>query len=233
MKFTGLVLRTIAHRPFYLLKYAKETFLFVFNHCRWRIFGGRGVKTGGNLHVLSTNCFQAERPDGRIEVGDDFTAYYNCRLSAWGKGRLVIGDCCSFGSGTRIDCRESVTIGNHVLISWEVLISDFDPHPIDPEERAAEMEHSNSLIRPRFSVRESEWAENYRPRFTSKPIIVEDKVWIGARALIMKGVRVGYGSTVAAGAVVTKDVPPYSIVAGNPAKVVKRIKEEHSLRETD
>jgi serine acetyltransferase len=58
-------------------------------------------------------------------------------------------------------------------------------------------------------------------------IIVENDVWIGAKATIMSGVRVSNGSIVAAGSVVTKDVPPYAIVAGNPAKVVKyRFNEE-------
>jgi len=53
------------------------------------------------------------------------------------------------------------------------------------------------------------------------PIIVEDDVWIGTRAMILSGVRIGQGAIIAAGAVVTKDVPPYSIVGGNPAKIIK------------
>ena len=58
----------------------------------------------------------------------------------------------------------------------------------------------------------------------SAPIRIEDKVWIGMDALILKGVTIGEGSVVAARSVVTKDVPPYSLVAGNPARVVKSLK---------
>ncbi len=54
-----------------------------------------------------------------------------------------------------------------------------------------------------------------------RPVVIEDDVWIGTRAIILPGVRVGAGSIIGAGAVVTKSVPPYSIVAGNPARVVK------------
>lgn len=220
-------LKTVSHvintRPFYFFKYGFETILFVIGHIFWKIFRGKQVKIGKNLRVLSMTCFRAEKPDGRIEVGDNFIAYYNCRISAWGKGCIKIGNWCSVGSGTRIDVRESVEVGDYALISWDVLIADYDPHPIDSEERALEMRYSHGVIWPNFNKGEMEEG-GYVPKFTTRPIVIEDKVWIGARAIIMKGVRIGCGSVIAAGAVVTKDVPPYSIVAGNPATVVKTLK---------
>lgn len=217
--------RVITTRPFYFFKYVWETFVFTANYFFWKIAAGNNVSTGMNLHILTPFCFQAEKPDGRIEVGNDFLAYYNCKISAWGKGKVKIGDCCSFGSSIRIDCRESITIGNYVLIAWDVLMADFDGHPIDHEERAAEMEYSHRITWPSFSGLENKNTGTYSTSFITKPIVIEDKVWIGARAIILKGVKIGCGSIVAAGAVVTKDVPPYSIVAGNPAKVVKTLKE--------
>lgn len=57
-----------------------------------------------------------------------------------------------------------------------------------------------------------------------KPIVIEDDVWIGARVIILQGVTIGRGSIIAAGSVVTKDVEPYSIVGGNPAKLIKKRK---------
>ncbi|MOA49611.1 2,3,4,5-tetrahydropyridine-2,6-dicarboxylate N-acetyltransferase [compost metagenome] len=57
----------------------------------------------------------------------------------------------------------------------------------------------------------------------SSPVFIEDNVWIGEKAVILKGVRIGHNSIVAAGAVVTKNVPPFSIVAGVPAKVIKTV----------
>jgi acetyltransferase-like isoleucine patch superfamily enzyme len=216
------ILEVIRNRPFHIAKYAKEIFLFSWNYLFWKAMDDDRVKIGKNLRTLTTFCFQAEKPNGKIEVGDDFVAYYNCRISSWGEGKIKIGAHCSFGSGTKIDCRESITIGDYVLISWDVLMADFDPHPIDPEERANEMQHSQDLIWPKFS-REPRHEIDYKANFVMKPIVIEDKVWIGERALILKGVRIGYGSLVAAGAVVTRDVPPYSIVAGNPAEVVKTL----------
>lgn len=223
MKTIWMVMRS---RPFYVVKYAKEAFLFSWNYFFWKALDNGRVKIGKNLRTLTTFCFQAEKPNGKIEVGDDFIAYYNCRISAWGNGDIKIGQHCSFGSGTRIDCRESITIGNYVLISWDVLMADYDPHPVNPEERANEMQHSQDLIWPSFSKGARE-KTGYKANFLTRPIVIEDKVWIGERALILKGVKIGYGSLVAAGSVVTHDVPPYSIVAGNPAKVVKTLEKGH------
>jgi acetyltransferase-like isoleucine patch superfamily enzyme len=64
---------------------------------------------------------------------------------------------------------------------------------------------------------------------SARPVIVEDDVWIGTRAVILPGVRIGYGSVIGAGSVVTKDVPPMTVVAGIPAKPIKKIKTESSL----
>ncbi|MBU2463241.1 MAG: acyltransferase, partial [Candidatus Edwardsbacteria bacterium] len=186
------------------------------------------IKTGKNLHILNPFCFKVELPDAQITVGDDFTAYYRCSFNVWGKGKILFGNCCSIGSGTKIDCREAVTIGNHVLISWDVLIADYDPHPIEPDLRVQEMEYSHYMTFPRFSKKAPPVFDRSAYQFRSKPVVIEDNVWIGARAIIMKGVKIGYGSIIAAGAVVAKDVPPYSIVAGNPAVVVKNIGQNNA-----
>ena len=108
---------------------------------------------------------------------------------------IVIGDDVGM-SGCTITAGTSVTIGNHVLLGSGCLITDSDLHPVDPEERRA----------------------GYGG--TSRPIVIEDDVFIGARAIILKGVTIGKGSVVGAGAVVAKSVPPYSVVVGNPANVV-------------
>ncbi|WP_435011866.1 acyltransferase (plasmid) [Tundrisphaera lichenicola] len=95
-------------------------------------------------------------------------------------------------NGVTIDCFKSITIGNRVAISKNVTIRDSDNHSIDG---AGEI---------------------------SAPVIIEDDVWIGLNAVILKGVRVGAGSVVAAGAVVTRDVPRNSLVGGVPARVIRR-----------
>ena len=116
--------------------------------------------------------------------------------------RLVIGDHTHLGSHSTIGVGADVMIGSPVLIANGVHIFAYDSHPVDPG-----MRHRNLPAGPE----------------TSRPIRIEDDAWIGCGAFIMKGVTVGRGSIVGAGAVVVKDVPEYSIVAGNPATLVSKI----------
>jgi acetyltransferase-like isoleucine patch superfamily enzyme len=103
-------------------------------------------------------------------------------------------------------------------------MQDFDPHPIDPELRSRQI---NDLVRqfsPRFDIGRTHSKDILPFDFSPGEIIIGDDVWIGANAIILKDVKIGDGSIVAAGAVVTKgSYPPKSILAGNPAKVVKTI----------
>lgn len=218
------VWRTARTRPYYLAGYAWETALFAFNRLAAPLAAGPNVRLGRDFHLKCPSCFKAERPGAFIEVGDHFTGYSKCSVAAWGRGRITIGGYCNIGSLTQIDCRDSITIGSHVLISWEVMIADFNPHPTDPAERRLEMEHSKRQLLPRFD--RGRPAAEYQPVFHTAPVAVGDDVWIGARAIILKGVTVGQGSIVAAGSVVARDVAPYTVVAGNPAVKVKDIQRK-------
>lgn len=126
-------------------------------------------------------------------------------------GRISVGEWCYVGVGTRIWSGASIEIGNRVLISHSVNIFDNLTHPIRASERHAQ-------ARKIFTV-----GHPSNIRLDDKPIKISDDAWIGACAIIMRGVTVGQGGIVAAGAVVTKDVPAYSIVAGNPAVVVREL----------
>lgn len=122
---------------------------------------------------------------------DRFWIYGGSSIYIKGGAKLILGTGYA-NYNCNIQCYEKIVIGNDVCISEEVIIRDSDNHYI------------------------------YRPGYKmSSPIIIEDNVWIGLRATILKGVRIGKGSIVAAGAVVTKDVPPHSLVAGVPARIIK------------
>ena len=136
-----------------------------------------------------------------------------CLLQALFGGKIQIGNNFYIGSGTVLQSKDRIVIGNNVIISNNVLIVDNNNHPTEPEKRMLMSQAGNYMT-------SSLWTWEFSQ---SKPVIIEDNVWIGRDVAIMKGVTIGQGSFVALKAVVTHDVPPYSVVAGNPAKVVKRL----------
>ena len=146
-----------------------------------------------------------------VRIGKHCTI--GCLLQALYGGKISIGDNTYIGPNTIIQSKESVNIGNNVIIANNVLIVDNNNHPTDPSMRL-KMSGCEDFLHDEL------WSWKYAD---SAPIIIEDNVWIGRDSRIMKGVRVGEGSIVALGAIVTKDVPPYTIVAGNPARVVKHL----------
>lgn len=125
-------------------------------------------------------------------------------------GEISIGDYCYVGEGTRIWSARSITIGDRVLISHNVNIFDTDTHPIDdPVARHAQYKAIITTGHPReIEMREA-------------PIVIEDDALICCQSVILRGVHIGRAAVVGAGAVVTHDVPPYTVVAGNPARVVR------------
>lgn len=118
------------------------------------------------------------------------------------------GDAIRLGnrSGIGIDCRlhGPVSIGDDVMMGPDVLVY-------------AQAHEFGALDRPMMD-------QGYRE---PRAVVIEDDVWIGARVIILPGVRVGRGSVLGAGAVVTRDVPPYSVAAGNPARVMKDRRSQH------
>jgi acetyltransferase-like isoleucine patch superfamily enzyme len=118
-------------------------------------------------------------------------------LNASGRGAVIaIGDDVGM-SGCTVCASVSVRIGNRVMIGSGALLTDSDAHPLHPDDRNAE------------------------GKTKAGPIVVEDDAFIGARAIVLKGVTVGRGAVVGAGSVVACDVPPMAIVAGNPARVLR------------
>lgn len=113
--------------------------------------------------------------------------------SCFGKKRLIIKENTSIGRASYLDCRGTIEIGENVSISPNV-----------------------RLITAEHEINSKEF------KYISKKIIIEDYVWIGTGALILPGVKLGKGSVIAAGSVVTKDVEEFSVVGGVPAKFIKK-----------
>lgn len=130
---------------------------------------------------------------------------------------LSIGSYCGIGVDARIDCAGYVEIGNGCTLAEGVYVIDGLHHPIRVNER---IEHGIDLFQG------SHVMDAYGPGTETSFVRIEDLVWIGIRAIVLSGVTIGRGSVIAAGAVVSQDVPPYSVVAGNPGKVIGRIPED-------
>jgi acetyltransferase-like isoleucine patch superfamily enzyme len=126
-------------------------------------------------------------------------------------GEIKIGEWCYVGEGSRIWSAARIEIGDRVLISHSANIFDSLTHPLQAAARHEQVKQIFEQGHPlKLSLDES-------------PIRIGNDAWIGAGAMILRGVTVGEGGIVAAGAVVTKDVPPYSIVAGNPAVFIREL----------
>ena len=166
---------------------------------------------GDGLQVSSTSDCAAEGP-GRIKIGN------NCvmlgHLESQSEGKISIGDNCFFAFQSKVGSVCSITIGNCVGIASYAHVYDNNTHPTS---RA--IWHRNCEMG--FSGDQWKWKHA-----ECAPIVIGNDVWIGEFAAVMKGVTIGDGAIVAAHAVVTKNVPPYTLVAGNPARVVKELPRE-------
>ncbi|ODS33236.1 MAG: galactoside O-acetyltransferase [Candidatus Scalindua rubra] len=139
-----------------------------------------------------------------IEIGEEVTIFGKTTFNGTkvvDKPTLEIGDHSYIGYQVGIYVGSNVSIGSNVLISNNVSIFGEDGHPIDP------------ILR----------RNNPPSRDSIKPVVIRDDAWICERAIVLKGVTIGEGAIVGTGAVVTKDVPPMTIVAGNPARIVRKI----------
>ncbi|MDP1721695.1 MAG: acyltransferase [Candidatus Gottesmanbacteria bacterium] len=141
----------------------------------------------------------------------------NVRLSGWltvlEKGKITIGDYTLIGNKTVIQAWDAVTIGAYCMISPDVWIQDNNSHSIYAQDRLVDMLGSRDFNDIGIDTTEA----------VKQPVVIGNHVWIGRRAMILKGVTIGDRAIIAAGAVVTHDVLADTIVAGNPAVVVKKI----------
>lgn len=184
------------------------------NSIRRRINYNKFVKYsefGKKLDLGTHSECRSDNP-GTIKIGN------NCRIFgsiiSQDNGRISIGDNTCIYYRSHIGSVNSITIGKCVIISNHVNIYDNNNHPTSP------------IIRKKMSLGGFDGDPWRWKHSANAPVVIEDNVWIGEYSAILKGVTIGEGSIVASHAVVTKDVPPYSIVAGNPAVVVRKLDYE-------
>lgn len=135
-------------------------------------------------------------------------------------GMVTIGNHSYIGGGTFI-CRSSIEIGDNVTIAWGGTFYDHDSHSLDYLKRRKDIDDElNDIRNGRNFIANKDWSD-----VNSKPIKICNDAWIGMNVIILKGITVGEGAIIGAGSVVTKDVPAWTVVAGNPARVVKELRQ--------
>jgi acetyltransferase-like isoleucine patch superfamily enzyme len=167
------------------------------------------VRLGANTVIkgdLAFKRFQSQE-DPALIIGEHCTMD-GVHFSLGESARVEIGAYCFFSNAVLL-CEQELRIGNYVVIGWNTTIADTDFHPISPAARIQDALACSRLATGRR-----------RPPIQCQPVIIEDDVWIGPSATILKGVRIGAGAFIEPGALVTRAVPPRARVLGNPAQIV-------------
>lgn len=169
----------------------------------------RGIQIGHGT-VFYGNALLRRYPDSSIVIGRNCRFRSSFASNAVGLNRkcfistlqpgaaLTIGEGSGF-SATVIGCAESITIGKNVICGGNTFITDYDWHPLDRSNPSA--------------------------KALSAPVVIEDDVWLGLNAVVLKGVTIGKGSIIGANSVVTRSIPASVIAAGNPCRVVKELEK--------
>ena len=191
-----------------MLHYLRSLELAYWNLRARAQFRIRGVAWPQGLQVRGRLGLSA---GGRIEIGKHVVINNDSKFNRAGINRpsqlvaapdalLRIGSNVGISGGV-LYATEMINVGNHVLIGANTSIYDSDFHTLDHIERRKCLKAASS------------------------PVFIEDDVWIGANAFVLKGVRIGARSVIGAGSIVTKNIPPDSIAAGNPARLLRKIND--------
>ncbi len=159
--------------------------------------------------------------EGRVTIGHH--SILECGITFERKvGSVSIGNNTFIGR-SRLVCATRIEVGSDVLIAWGCTIVDHDSHSIDWKQRAEDVARWREGMR--ISVAEAAALKDWQ-NVPMAPVRIGDKAWIGFNSIILKGVTIGEGAVVGAGSVVTADVPAWTVVGGNPARVIKQVPQQ-------
>lgn len=176
----------------------------------------RGAVVGTGCRITAGALCINQGPQACIHIGDRVICRGLVRRESFHSGSIIIGDDVYLGDDTLLSSADRIEIGRHTMLAHGVHVFDNDSHPID------------AVLRERDYLIATGRQSGARPDIAHAQIEIGENVWIGFGSIILKGVRIGDGSVVGAGSVVTSDVPSRTIVAGNPARHVRDIPERPS-----
>lgn len=173
-----------------------------------RSLGGR-LDLGAGTRVGRATLEVREPAGCRVTIGEGSNIEGRIVLERAGV-TVRIGSRTHVGGNTLLDAACGIEIGDDVLVAFDVLVMDHDSHALRFADRSGDV--------AAWMAGRKDWTQ-----VPCAPVRIRDKVWIGARVCILKGVEIGEGAVVGTGSVVTKDVAPWTVVAGNPARVVREL----------
>jgi acetyltransferase-like isoleucine patch superfamily enzyme len=179
------------------------------------------IEVGKDVYIETSygfSCFFSEENPGLV-LGDSAGAYSTTTFLVQPTGRVSIGAYSCLNGGFVI-CSNRVSIGAHCLISWGVVLTDTW---LSPDSTAA----SRRLI---LRAAAADPLRRLPCLSEPRPVGIEDNVWIGFNAVILPGVTLGQGCIVGCNTIVSKNVPPYAVVVGNPARVVRFLDANEGTR---
>ena len=159
-----------------------------------------------------------EPPEICLEIGEGSHIFSNFALLR-PQSRIKIGKHCQLGNSQFV-CAERIDLGDDVIMAWGITVMDSDTHSLEWEGRKSDVmlcyqDYTND---PGNFIKNKDWAS-----VPIRPVSLGNRCWIGFNAAILKGVELGQNSVVGACSVVTKNVPDFCVVAGNPAKIIKQL----------
>jgi acetyltransferase-like isoleucine patch superfamily enzyme len=164
--------------------------------------------------AYSFQLFRSRAP-AALAIGRGTSIYLGVMFDFGPEARMSISDYVLM-NGARVICDSEITIGDHCLISWNVVLMDTYRLPECISARRAELEQLPHRV-PRRTLAETQ----------ARPINIEPNVWIGFESCVLPGVTIGRGAVVGARSVVAMNVPAYTVVAGNPARIIRKIDPEN------
>ncbi len=186
-------------------------------HLEYDWYGGAipaNIQIGEDVYIDSSYAFamflSAKKPG--LIMGKASGAYNRSTFAIGPHGRIDIGAYTCLNN-TYLVCNDRVTIGAHCLFSWGVVVTDIPSGincPVVNRRQALRAASQNS----------NRWLP---PPDESMPVLIEDNVWIGFGSVILPGVTLGEGSIVGCKTIISEDVPPYSVIVGDPARVIRRL----------
>lgn len=175
----------------------------------WQQFSARATTAMGVRLGARAWCANVSNDPTRVVLDRGVICRGGLRIEVFGQGRIHLGENVYVGDDCLLSSAEGIEVGADTLIAHGVQIFDNDSHPVDPESRQRDFQAILSGS-PRETIARA-------------PIKIGRNAWIGFNAIILKGVTIGEGSVVGAGSVVVRDVAPFSVVGGNPAKLIRSL----------